>query len=393
MKPIVYLLNSFPNISETFIIDEILTLMEQGVPIRIFSLKKPATSIIHKNAKKILSTGAVTYLNNPGRLELTKALLKLALFKPHKIIPFIKLDLPRWMKLEALNFSDIIIDCNPAHIHCHYAAQSAQIALTINLINSTPYSITTHGYDVFIEQPDNYLVLTNRSSIIFTISDFNKKYLIENLTLPEKKIRTCYCGVDISAFAELKLKPIAIDQEINILTVARLHPIKGHAFLLKAIHKLQLESNYRFKLWFAGDGPLKSELEELTKLLGLGSIVRFLGQQTQCEIVQLIKECHLFVLPSLSEGIPVSLMEAMAGFTPVIGPDINGVPELITDGVNGFLFEPGDVDSLCKSIASSIDKRELHQQITQNAYDKVRLQHSLKTNAVAKYKYMTNQII
>ncbi|TVT51360.1 MAG: glycosyltransferase, partial [Sedimenticola thiotaurini] len=147
------------------------------------------------------------------------------------------------------------------------------------------------------------------------------------------------------------------------------------------------------KLWFAGDGPLKSELEEQASVLGLDDTVSFLGQQTQSEIVQLIKKCHLFILPSLSEGIPISLMEAMAGFTPAIGPNINGVPELITDGIEGFLFEPGDVDSLCKSIASSIDKRELHQQITQNAYDKVSQQYSLKTNALAKYKYMTNHII
>lgn len=391
-KPIVYLLNSFPNISETFITDEILALIDQGVPICIFSLNKPETTVMHENARKILAKNIVNYLENPGRLKIIKNIIWLALFKPQKIITFIRLGLPRWMKLEALGYVDKILKCEPVHIHCHYAAQSAQVALVINLINETPFSITTHGYDVFFDPPDNYQLLANSASSIFTISEFNKKYLIDKHYLPEKKIITHYCGVDIMAFSGFKLRSIDCNQPIIILTVARLHPIKGHGLLLKAIHKLNSTNNYKFTLWFVGDGPLKSDLEAQAKFLDLGNAVKFFGYKTQAEIAQLLRDCHLFVLPSLSEGIPISLMEAMAGFTPVIGPNVNGVPELISDKIEGYLFTPGDVDSLCAAIVTSISQKNFHQLMTQKAYIKVARKFSLKENALDKYKDMTKSV-
>lgn len=387
----IYLLNSFPNLSETFISDEIHCLLKQGVTIKVFSLDKPDLSTVHPNAKEILESGIVEYLDQPTPLKKLSSLLRLILINPSRLVSLLKLDVASWIKFEALGYLSKLTSTHPAHIHCHYAAHSSQIALVVNHCKDIPFSITTHGYDVFFEAPDNYDVLANYAQTIFTISNYNREYLLQHYQLNPAKLMTRYCGVDTAKFNTMAFKEINLNEPINILTVARLHPVKGHKILLKAAAELKIQYSWQLNFWFAGDGPLRNELEALAKQLNLTEHVHFLGNQSQDQVRELINNSHLFVLPSLSEGIPISLMEAMAGNTPVIGPNINGVPELIQNKKEGLLFEPGNVASLTDSICEIIKNHKQLNTITTNARLKVESVFSLEKNTLDKFSQYSNQ--
>jgi glycosyltransferase involved in cell wall biosynthesis len=143
--------------------------------------------------------------------------------------------------------------------------------------------------------------------------------------------------------------------ELLLLTVARLKPQKGHAYLLDAIPEiLKAVSTARFV--FAGDGPLREELQAQADSLGIEHAVRFLGVYT--EIPQLLQTADVFVLPSLWEGLPVAMLEAMLAGVPVVASQVEGVEEVIQNGKNGLLVPPGDPATLSRALIQLLQDRE-----------------------------------
>ena len=385
-QSVAFLLNSFPNPSETFITDEIESLILLGYKVKVFSVEKPNNPLIHANAQAILESGIVTYLDEPTPIDKLLALAKLVI-QPRKWTTFKNLDYPRWVKLVALVHSQLITRSQPDHIHCHYAAFSSQLAHIIGKLEHIPFSLTTHGYDVFFEPPENYPQLAEDATAIITISDFNRNYLLEKYRLPPKKLITQRCGIDLDFYETATYKPLCENQSVQLLTVARLHPVKGHKYLLEALALLKDQSEFSFNLKLVGDGPLRKELEELCKTLKIENEVHFLGVQNKQEVLEHLRSAHLFVLPSLSEGIPISLMEAMASHTAVIGPNINGVSELVSDSSEGILFKPGDTESLAAAILNAVSPLT-NKQLAEGGFNKVHQNHSLSTNTRRKYSIL-----
>ena len=136
-------------------------------------------------------------------------------------------------------------------------------------------------------------------------------------------------------------------EEVLLVSVARMYPQKDHVSLIKAF-ALVASRDDRLRLLLIGDGPLRPKLEALVRELGLASRVRFLGVRS--DVPEILGAADIFVLPSLWEGNPLAVMEAMAAGKPVIATAVGGVPELIEDGVSGFLVPPGDIDALGEAI-------------------------------------------
>ncbi|CAA9508745.1 MAG: hypothetical protein AVDCRST_MAG69-2357 [uncultured Solirubrobacteraceae bacterium] len=133
----------------------------------------------------------------------------------------------------------------------------------------------------------------------------------------------------------------------TVLTVARLTPRKGHIHLIKALPVI-LEADVPVHLLLAGDGPQRQELEQLSRDLGVGRNVHFLGHRR--DIPALLEDADVFVLPSLYEGLPLVVLEAMASKTPVVATDIVGTGEAVIDGVTGRLVAPSDPLALADAI-------------------------------------------
>ena len=152
---------------------------------------------------------------------------------------------------------------------------------------------------------------------------------------------------------------------------ASLIPLKGHATLLDALARLK-SRGVECRLLVAGDGELRKVLDRKCKSLGLAQSVDFLGHVPRSQLLAAYSrgEVDIFVLPSLTEGIPVSLMEASAYRVPSIASDVGGVAELLGDGA-GVLVPPGDSGALAHAIETLVKDPELRQQLGNSARQRI----------------------
>ena len=186
-------------------------------------------------------------------------------------------------------------------------------------------------------------------SKIISNSSAGKKFLIEDVGINQDKLLVVPNGIDVSNY---KIAKRDSSDFINIIVVASLTSKKGHSYLLRAFQKL-FEYNNKVYLQVIGTGPLKNELEELSRSLKINKNVTFLGFRSN--IIDYLEQADIFVLPSLWEGMPVALMEAMACGLPCLASNVGGVKELIDNNINGILVEPKDVDALYENMLRLIN--------------------------------------
>lgn len=184
------------------------------------------------------------------------------------------------------------------------------------------------------------------------------------LAIPEEKIRVIQNGIDIAALGGPSDPALrAVLQEGSnrplVFTPARLHSQKGHTYLLEAAAQIP---DAVFVL--AGEGEERPRLEEQARRLQIADRVRFLGSRQ--DIPALMACCDLFVLPSLYEGLPLSVLEAMAAGRPVVATSVNGTPEAVIDGVTGLLVPPSDAKALSAAICRMLSDRELAARLARN---------------------------
>jgi glycosyltransferase involved in cell wall biosynthesis len=202
--------------------------------------------------------------------------------------------------------------------------------------------------------------------------------------LPKKKLVLIPNGVDTTVFYP-KPKPVALRHSLGadkakvFGTVARLTPVKGIEFLLKASQKV-LKEVPDSRVFIVGDGPLKEKLMNYAAELGISEKVKFFGQRD--EVPELIHMMDVFVLSSLREGLPLSLLEASACGKPIVATRVGGNSDIVIDGVTGFLVPQEDSDSLAEKILMLLRDDSLAGQMGQQARKIVEREFSFE--AVAK---------
>lgn len=219
---------------------------------------------------------------------------------------------------------------------------------------------------------------------IVPVSGAVRDFLIEKRRVPSGKLHLIHYGVDTEKFADFKggmLKNNApplnkggrggvfsSEKDIVLGTVARLTHQKGHQYLIEAAGAIVKRfKNARFLL--AGDGPLRATLESQVCKSGLSDHFQFLGFRT--DINNLISSFDLFILPSLYEGLPNAVLEAMASAKPIVASSVDGTREAIVDGETGILVPPGDSQSLADAIIKLLDSPKLAAQMGMAARKRV----------------------
>ena len=158
-------------------------------------------------------------------------------------------------------------------------------------------------------------------------------------------------GVDVATYMAAALPK---DAKPYILGIGRFVSIKGHDVLLRAFRKVA-DANENIQLVLVGGQPVPPEYESLVQELRLDDRVTFIEFVAGEEKAALIKGSTLFVQPSLSEAVPLAILEAMAAERPIVASNVGGIPEVVEDGGNGILVEPGDVESLATAIIDLVD--------------------------------------
>ena len=194
---------------------------------------------------------------------------------------------------------------------------------------------------------------------LFAVSHQLKSDLVRFIGIPEQRITVLYNGVDLERF-KAGMRTSADDvlafeeKKLIIGSVGRLVPVKDFALLLQAVALL---SRQDLIVVLVGDGPERAALEALSASLGIERQVRFTGHSD--DVRSLLTRFDIFVLPSLSEGMSNTLLEAMASGVACVASNVGGNPELVTHGESGFLFPCGDVASLTSYLKQLCDDAAL----------------------------------
>ncbi|WP_298976336.1 glycosyltransferase [uncultured Roseobacter sp.] len=390
---IAYLTGQYPEVSLTFILREVEALRDLGAEVLTCSIRRTppeqhpgpaekdaAATTFHvlevaRNPLRLLAAQAYLF-TRPGRYFAT---LMLALrsgapgikARLYQLIFFIEATiLARHLEAEKVT-----------HLHNHFVFGSATVAMLTSELTGIPYSFTLHGpADLFEPTRWRLDAKTARAKFVSTISHFARSQLMF-FSDPAywDKIRIIHCGVTPALYEEAAgpaLPPREPD-EIRLLFVGRLAPVKGLRVLLAALAELSDLPNLRLVL--VGDGPDRARLEAAAA--PLGDRVTFTGYLSQTEVAQALQACDIFVLPSFAEGVPVVLMEALASEKPVIATQVAGVGELVEEGKSGFLVPPGDADTLADRIRTLVGDPELRAAMGQHGRAKVVTDFDIRTEA------------
>jgi len=211
-----------------------------------------------------------------------------------------------------------------------------------------------------IFQKIDRFLLNYTDQIICVCSSDYEKAIAAKVATPSKT-SVVYNGIEIDQFSKpldranaRKIFDIA-PTEFVFGNVGRLHEQKGHKYLLEAFAKV----SDRARLLIIGDGDLREELVALAEKLQISDRVLFLGTRT--DITEFLSAIDVFVLPSLWEGQPIALLEALAIGKPCIASSVDGIPEIIKNGVNGYLVNPTDINELTRIMNLAIANPELLQ--------------------------------
>ncbi len=269
-------------------------------------------------------------------------------------------------------------------VHCHtskggFIGRMAAKLAGSRVIIYSPHGDIFEGY--FCKTVTNFFVLLEKFAARFTdkiinLSEKETKRFLELGIGTKLQFKRIYNGIDITNAELVSITNLEKRVELRLeeddfvcATVARLVPVKGHTYLIKAIKDV-VSSIPKAKFLFVGDGELKSELSEEIKSLGLQENILLLG--TRSDIVEILNCIDLFILPSLNEGFGLAIIEAMATKKPVIATNVGGVPEVIVDGKTGLLVPPKDPEAISSAIIKLYNEPDISSKMGLAGYDRVK---------------------
>ena len=307
VRRVAYVVNVFPKLSETFIANELAELRRRGVEVLILSLRPPIEGLQHE----IVAEAGLVQRTVHNRADFLAALRAFV----------------------------------PEVVHAHFATDPAAAACELATELRVPFTFTAHGHDIYRRPPADFAQRAARAAAVVTVSQANARSIVQRFGVPAAHVRVIACGVDTSRF-----KPNGPPASPPLIVcVARLVPVKNLGLLLEACADIRARG-VQFRAVLVGDGRLRGELEAECERLDLAATFEFVGAATQQRVVSFWQRATVAALTSDSEGMPVSLMEAGACGVPAVATAVGGVPELVEDGITGFLVPAGDVPALAAAL-------------------------------------------
>ncbi|KPK06592.1 MAG: hypothetical protein AMS20_04410 [Gemmatimonas sp. SG8_28] len=373
---IAYVLRKFPVLSETFVLNEMLALEAAGVRLHVFSLLRPNDPRFHENLPKLKAnvsfvpdlTDIRKLLRHHGRLWARKprSYTRTALYAVGRGRGSLL-----WRFVQAGYIANEVSRLRIRHLHAHFAHDPTTVALLASGLSGVPFSFTAHAVDIYKAGVSRRLLAgkIDAARFVVTVSDFNKRYLGNVAPRAADKVVRIYNGIDLERFAPNGTMPQA---PFRIVTVARLVEKKGLLVLVEACRLLR-DRGVPFACDIIGKGIMRPVIERRIKEAGLRKHVRLLGPRTQDEVRERYHASHLYVLPCIvaangnRDGLPVSLVEALASGLPVVTTPVTGIPEVVRDRHNGLLVPSGDPAALADAIESLVGDAELYGRLARTA--------------------------
>jgi len=262
---------------------------------------------------------------------------------------------------------------NPDIVHAQSIGMGMPAFLARKLLRK-PYVVWGRGSEVYLpwlyKKPISKLVMRSASAVIALTEDMKG----EIQKICNREVSVIPNGIDLDRFQNLSSRGKGLkvnSAEKLILFVGGLKPTKGIEYLIQAMSSIR-QSETKAKLLLVGQGEEKEGLEHLAKNLDLSNYVRFTGGIPNTEVPEYMAASDVFVLPSLSEGFPNVILEAMASGLPIVATRVGGLPEIIKEGNNGFLVEPKNPQQLAEKVLLILKDKELRKRISKNNEEKAK---------------------
>ncbi|MEL6231803.1 MAG: glycosyltransferase [Cyanobacteria bacterium J06627_3] len=396
---VAFIVGEFPLLSESFILNQIAGLIDRGHEVHIYAIKGPPKDCpkVHPIVQDYDLIAKTTYGTPvPPRNFLPRLgnALKL-LFQSGQVGSL------RWLRLvnvfkfgrEAASLRLLyqglpFLDC-PTYdiIHAQFGGWGT-FALRLRDLDLLKGSLITHfrGRDISVhlrqKGPHIYNDLLQRGEFFLTNCDFFCQRIL-GLGCSENKILIHGSAIDCDKF-RFTPRTMPADGAIRVATVGRLSEKKGIEYCIRAAASL-IHKYPNIELKIIGEGPLRGHFEQLIQELNATNFIKLLGWKTQAEIIEILDNCHLFLAPSVTaqdgdQDAPVNtLKEAMAMGLPVISTWHGGIPELVENGVSGYLVPERDADAIADKLSTLINNADRWGAMGKAGRQKVKTLYDLNT--------------
>ena len=358
---IAYLINQYPQPSQSFIRREILGLEARGHSVDRYTIRQfdgnlpdPTDQAERKRTRAVLSSGI---------FGLLFAMLVCKLTRPRAYFRALLLTIAEgrtsdrgllrqiFCLAEACVLARWIANPRVDHLHAHFGTNSATVAMLASILSGVPYSFTVHGPEEFDRAPGLGLrAKATHAKAVIAISEFGRGQLMRWTAQQDwHKLRIVRCGIDAHF---LDHEPTPPSDKPVIVCVGRLVEQKAQLVLVEAAALLK-QRGIPFEIRLIGEGDMRGVIEESIQRNQLQDRVVLLGARSADEVRREMQASRLVAQPSLAEGLPVALMEAFALARPVVTTQIAGIPELV-DASCGWIVPAGSPARLADALADAL---------------------------------------
>lgn len=375
---IAFIVNKFPALSETFILNQVTGLIDRGHTVDVFADSPRSEEKVHEDIARYNLRERTFYYNRyrntPANkrerlVGATQAAARHIRQRPGAVMQ--SLNVIRYGKEAAslrmlYHITPFLERGSYDIVHCHFGT-SGILGAFLQSIGALDGNIITtfYGHDIssYVQTHGKtvYTDVFRRSKMCIHISAYLKQKLID-IGCPAEKTELHRIGVDVERFA-FKPRQLQADGPVRLMTTARLVEKKGLEYSIRAVAEVaKRHPNIKYRI--VGDGRLRDSLQQLIDELGASDIIELVGWKSQDEVRALYDDSHIFVLASVTaangdeEGQGLVLQEAQAIGLPVVCTRHNGFPEGIVDGKSGFLVPERDVEAMAEKIAWLVEHPE-----------------------------------
>lgn len=360
MVRIAYLVNQYPKVSHTFIRREILALEAQGIAVERYSIRRVPEPLADEADQA--EERRTHFVLDGGVKGLAAAMARVSAQRPaafaraSAMAVRIGVGSERGVARhgaylgEACRVLEWAERDGVSHIHAHFGTNSTTVAMLVQALGGPGYSFHVHGPEEF----DKPLLISlgekvERSRFVCAISSFGRSQIYRRVAYAHwPKVQIVRCGVD-PAFLDPHDTPLP--ETPRLVSVGRLSEQKGQILMIEALGRLAKEGA-EFEFVLVGDGEMRDEVEAAIQTHGIEDRITITGWASGDEVRDYLLSGRAMVLPSFAEGLPVVIMEALGLERPVLATYVAGIPELVEDGVNGWMVPAGSVDALADALRS-----------------------------------------
>lgn len=355
---LAYILNTYPQPSQSFIRRELAAIEARGHPVLRLAMRRSEMPLVDPLDQ---AEGERTaYVLDAGIFGLLSGLIREGLRAPGafwrafaRAMRMGRLsDVGRIRHLiylaEACLVARALREAGVTHMHAHFGTNSAAVAALAHEIGKVGYSFTVHGPEEF-DSPRALSLGPKIETSAFTVgvSEFGRSQLCRWISADHwPKAQVVHCGIEPDKFDAVS---DLADGSVRLVSIGRFAEQKGQLVLIAAMARLRDEGR-DVTLRLVGDGPLRPVLEDAIAQTGLQDHVTLTGWLDEAGVRDELRAATALVMPSFAEGLPMVIMEAMASARPVIATYVAGIPELVLPGQTGWLVPAGDDARLADAI-------------------------------------------